>query len=214
MDLLRDFYLIESEKAAIKEARHAINTVNSLYNEWKKVKRRVNAVDIITTTANKLGNISPAVIDNVHEATRLKIATLCMRCLDLPPWKPLGERERAYKKLAPIIDVLQNYNVKTGTGGTLREVVMTRLSAAYCYQNPTDDDEVVFVCYEPKATKKYLSYLFGDKQPSKVYKMGMLNIPGNFETTMDTIRINHEKAVDRYLREKKKSIPKGSKTKS
>jgi len=205
MDLLKDFYLIESEKAAIKEARHAINTVNSLYNEWKKVKRRVNAVDIVTTTANKLGNISPATIPNVHEATRFKIATLCMRCLDIPPWKPLHERERTFKKLIPIISSLQNYNVKTGTGGTLREVIMTRISAAYCYQNPTEGGEVIFVCYEPKASKKYVQYLFGEKIPDKIYKLGMLNIPENFQTLMDTIKINHEKAINKYLKNISKS---------
>lgn len=198
MDLLKDFYLIESEKAAAKEARHAINSINSLYSEWKKIKRRVNAVDIVSTTANKLGNVSPMVIDKVHESTRLKAATLCMRCLDLPPWKPISERQRVYKKLAPLIGALQNYDIRTGTGGTLREVIMTRLSAAYCYQNPTPDGEVVFVSYEPKVNKKYLSYLFGEKIPAKTYKVGMLNIPENYETLLDTIRINHEKAVKRF----------------
>jgi len=204
MQLLNELHLIESEKAAAKEARHTISTVNKLYNEWKKIKRRVNAVDIASTTANKLGNVSPAVVDRVHEATRLKMATLIMRCLDVPAWKPLTERERIYKKLYPVMDKLQNYNVRTGTGGTLREVVMTRLSAAYCYQNPLDDGTVIFVAYEPKITKRYLDYLFGTKELAKTYKVGMLNIPGDFESLMDTIQINHEKAVKNFERLQKK----------
>lgn len=195
MQLLNELFLIESEKTAVLETRHTINTVNKLYNEWKKIKRRVNAVDIASTTANKLANISPAVVDRVHEATRLKIATLIMRCLDIPPWKPLSERERIYKKLVPILSTLQNYKVQTGTGGTLKEVIMTRLSAAFCYQNPIDNNVIVFVGYEPTISKRYLSYLFGDSQPEKTYKMTTLNIPGDFQSLVDTIRINHEKAV-------------------
>lgn len=204
MQFLNELYIIESEKAAAKEARHAINTVNALYNEWKKIKRRINAVDITSTTANKLANISPAVVDKVHEATRLKLATLIMRCLDVPPWKPLSERERVYKRLAPLLDQLQNYDVRTGTGGSLREVVMTRLSAAFCYQNPLEDGSVIFVSYEPQVTKRYLNYLFGDKHPVKTYKMSMLNIPADFQSVVNTIRINHEKAVRSYQKETKK----------
>lgn len=204
MNLLNECIVLESEKAAAKEVRHVINVVNSTYNEWKKIKRRVNAVDIISTTANKLGNISPETVDKVHEATRLKMATLIMRCLDLPPWKPLGERQRVYKKLYPLLDKLRNYKVQTGTGGTLREVVMTRMSASYCYQNPVEG-EVIFVAYEPKILKSYIRYLFGDKEPSKVYKMQMLNLPGDFESLIDTLRINHEKCFKRYLESKSKS---------
>lgn len=199
MQLLNELLIIESKKTATLEARHTINTVNKLYNEWKKIKRRVNAVDIASTTANKLANVSPAVIDKVHEATRFKVATLIMRCLDVPPWKPLGERERIYKKLLPLLTTLQNYKIDTGTGGMLREIVMTRLSAAFCYQN-TIENQVIFVAYEPKVTKRYLQYLFGDKQPEKVYKVAMLNIPGDFQSTIDTIRINHEKAVKNFLK--------------
>lgn len=202
MDLLKECIVVESQKAAAKETKFVIDSVNALYNEWKKIKRRVNAIDIVSTTANKLGNISPEAVDRVHEATRLKIATLVMRCLDLPPWKPLAERQRVYKKLYPLLDRLRTYNVQTGTGGTLREVVMTRISAAYCYQNPTQDKEVIFVSYEPKVTKKYLRYLFGDEQPIKVYKLSMLNLPGDFESLVDTIRINHEKCVEKYLKSK------------
>lgn len=204
MKFLNELYLLESEKAAVKEARHAINTVNKLYNEWKKIKRRVNAVDIAATTSNKLANISPEVVDRVHETTRLKMATLIMRCLDIPPWKPLSERERIYKKLIPMLSKLQNYNIKTGTGGSLREVVMTRLSAAYCYQNPMDDKTIVFVAYEPNITKRYLTYLFGDNQPAKTYKTAMLNIPGDFQSLVDTIRINHEKALKNFAKDNKK----------
>lgn len=200
MELLNELLLIESEKAAAKEARHAINTVNKMYNEWKKIKRRVNAIDIAATTSNKIGNISPEVVDRVHEATRFKIATLIMRCLDVPAWKPLSERERIYKKLYPVLEKLQTYDVKTGTGGKLREIVMTRLSAAYCYQNPTEDGTIIFVAYEPKVTKRYLDYLFGKNQPEKTYKLTMLNIPGDFQSLVDTIQINHEKSVKKYLK--------------
>lgn len=125
-----------------------------------------------------------------------------MRCLDIPPWKPLEERQRVYKKLYPLLDKLKTYNVKTGTGGKLREVVMTRLSAAYCYQHKVDND-IIFVGYEPKLTKKYIKYLFGQEEPVKVYKMAMLNIPENYETLIDTLRINHNKAIERYQKEVK-----------
>lgn len=205
MDFLNELYIIESEKAAAKETRHAINSVNKLYNEWKKIKRRVNAVDIISTTANKLGNVSPAVVDRVHEATRLKMATLIMRCLDVPPWKPLSERERVYKKLYPLLHKLQGFDANTGTGGTLQQVVMTRLSAAYCYQNPTENKQIIFVAYEPKITKRYLEYLFGENQPEITFKITMLNIPGDFQSLIDTIRINHEKAVKNFQKTQDKS---------
>lgn len=205
MDLFKEFYLMESEKQANKEVRFAINSVNDLYREWKKIKRRVNAVDIASTTANKLSNISPSLIDKVHLATRVKMVSLIIRCLDIPPWKPLSERERIFKKLYPLIEVLQNDNANTGTGGSLREVIITRLSAAFCYQNPVDSEKnFVFVAYEPSISKKYIRYLFGEQNPKEVYKLAMLNMQGDYNSVIDTIRINHEKAVKKYNENLKK----------
>ena len=66
-----------------------------------------NAVDLVTTTANKIATIDVSVVPLVHEATRLKIATLLMKCMDIPVWKSPLEREKIYKKLYPLIEVMQ-----------------------------------------------------------------------------------------------------------
>lgn len=190
MELFKQILLQESQKAAQKEITHTINIVNNMYNEWKKTGRRKNAVDLITTTANKISTINPAVLPYVHEATRLKIATLIMRCMDIPVWKDISSKEKLYKKLYPIIDVLQTYNPNTASGGNLREIIMTRLSAAVCHQNGNK----VFVAYEPMISKQYLEYLFKTGTiPAKTYKMQCLKLPPDFESLANTLQINQEK---------------------
>lgn len=200
MNFLKEIQLFESNKAAQKEIQYSIDTINELYNEWKKVKRRINAVNIVSTTVNKLSTISPAIMNRVHEATRLKAATLIMRCLDAPYFKPLSEKADAYKKLYPLLKELENYDVRTGNGSTLKQSVLTRISAAYSFQNKLEDGSIVFVAYDPKITSDYLKYLFGneDQFVQQTYKMQILGMPQDFASLIDLIRINHEKAVQKY----------------
>jgi len=203
MELLKRLQLFESERSAKKEIEYAISTVNQLYNDWKAVKRRMNASNLISKTANKLSSISPSLMDRVHEVTKVKAAILIMRCLDIPYFSPLSERALVYKKLRPLFEILQNVDVQTGNGSTLKETVFTRLSAAYCFQNRLSDGTIVFVAYEGKITPSYLRYLFGneDVNVKKVYKMKIIGTPGDFASLVDLIKINHEKALDKYHKE-------------
>jgi len=199
MDFLKEIKLFESEKAAQKEVRYSIDTVNQLYNEWKKVKRRINAANIVSTTVNKLSTISPAVMNRVHAATRLKAATLIMRCLDAPYFKPLSEKSLAYKKLYPLLMELSDEDVRIG-GSRLKQAVLTSLSAAYSFQNKIEDGTIVFVAYDDKITPSYLKHLFGneDQFVKQTYKMQILGMPQEFASLINLIRINHEKAIQKY----------------
>ena len=193
MEFFKAIMLHESRKTAQKEIDHTIAVVHKIYNEWKKTGRRINAVDLITTSANKISTIDPSVLPHVHEATRLKLATIIMRCLDIAVWKDPWTKEKLYKKLWPLIDALQTYDPNTGSSGNLREVIMTRLSAALCHK--TNTKEKVFVAYEPTISQTYLKYLFKDEElPKKTYKMTALKLPADFETLMNTLEINLEKA--------------------
>lgn len=190
MDFLKQILIHESVKAGHKEVTHTINVVNSLYNEWKKIGRRKNAVDLVSTTGNKLATIDPAVISLVHEATRLKLATLLMKTMDIAVWKDPYSKEKMYKKLYPLIDALQTYDPNTGSSGNLREIIMTRLSAALAHTNGDEN----FVAYEPTISNTYLKYLFKDEElPKKTYKMQALKLPADFESLMDTLEINQKK---------------------
>lgn len=195
MQLFQKFLLVESQKAANKEIDHAITIINKIYNEWKKIKRRINAVDIVSTSVNKLSNIDPVMVDKIHAAAKAKLVIIIMRCLDNPVWKPIGAKEKVYKKLYPLIAKLQNEVPNTGTGGTLREVIMTRLSASLAYQNSRGE---VFVAYEPRLPNSYMRFLFGNETPAKTYRMQSLSLPEDFETLVELLRINHEKAAARF----------------
>jgi hypothetical protein len=205
MKLFNELRLMEAEKTANKELRHTIDLINEAYNEWKKIKRRRNAVSIVVTTANKLSTISPEAINRIHEASRVKLTALLMRCMDVPYWKPLGERAPVYKKLQKLINVLHNYDARTGNGATLKEVITTRLSAAHCYQNKLPDGSIVFVAYEPKISESYLRYLFGSEKDNVVvtYKMQTLSLPEDYASLIDTLAINHNKAVERFKKSSK-----------
>lgn len=205
MNLLKEFAIMEAEKTANKELRYSVDIINQLYNEWKKIKRRVNAVDIVVTTANKLSTISPAAVDRIHEASRVKLATLLMRCMDLGYWKPLSEKAPVYKKIHPLITKLKLYDPRTGTGGNLKETILTRLSAAHSYQNKLEDGSIVFVAYEPKITASYQKYLFGSEAENVVstYKMQTLELPQDYASLLETLRLNHDKAVERYKKNKR-----------
>jgi len=200
MKLFKEFSLMEAEKTANKEIKYSIDIINQMYNEWKKIKRRVNAVDIVVTTANKLSTISPSVIDRIHEASRVKLTSLLMRCMDVPYWKPLSEKAPVYKKIYPLITKLKSYDARTGNGSNLKEVVLTRLSAAHSYQNKLENGSIVFVAYEPKITPSYLRYLFGSEKDNVVttFKMQTLELPQDYASLLETLKINHDKAITKY----------------
>lgn len=189
--LFQQMLLTESQKAAQKEIDYTITVVNKIYNEWKKVTRRINAVDLITTSANKIAALNPEAIDHVHETTKVKLTVILMRCMDVPPWRPISSKAKIYKKLFPLIQKMERNNAQTGTNGSLREIIMTRLSAAISHQDTTAS---VFVAYEPVIPAKYLKYLHGDKLPTKTFKMAALSLPEDFESLAEILTINHEKA--------------------
>jgi hypothetical protein len=192
MDFLKELTLLESEKIASRETQHVIDVVNAVYSEWKKTGRRKNAVDLITSSTNKFANIHPSFVSKVHEATRLKMATILMRCMDIQSWKPIDTKEKIYRRLYPLIKELETYNPNTGTGGLLRDIIHTRLSATFT------QEDAVFVAYEPVIPADYLRFIFGSKLPEKTYKMTALPLPDDFEQLVKVLRANHEKAVARY----------------
>lgn len=195
MNFFNELIIIESNISSEKEIAHVISVVNQVYAEWKKTGRRKNAVDIVVTTANKLSNIDPDIVDKLHEATRLKLAALIVRCFDIPYWKPVSQKEKIFKKLTPLIQKMQTYDPNTDSGGNLREVIFTRLSASVCYNT---DHKNVFVAYEPKIDASYLRYLFGKETPEKTYKMQTLMMPSDFDSLIEILRTNHEKAVVKF----------------
>ena len=195
---------MESQKRAALEVSYAIDSINEVYKEWKKTKRRRNAVSIVSTSINKLCTIDPSVIDHIHDTAKVKLATIIMRCLDVPPWMDVETKRIAYRRLYPILNKVQGQNPNTGTDGTLREIIMSRLSASISTAAKTETDQNVYVAYEPKLTKKYLRFIFGDKIPENVCKMQSLTLPEDFDTLLNTLKINHEKACDKYNKEPKK----------
>lgn len=197
MSVMKDVVLLESEKASKREVQYAIDCVNKAYKEWKKVKRRTNSANIITTSINLLAPLDANVIPRVHEATRLKMATILMRCLDVPYWKSPSAAKKPYERLIHLIQGLKNYNPKSGTGGKLKEVIYTRLSACVGYSQKSP----VFVAYEPKVPSSYLRYLFGSELPNRTYLMTPISLPEKYEDFLDILQINIEKAKKAYRRE-------------
>jgi len=198
MGLFNELTLMESQKRADLEVGYAIASINEVYNEWKKIHRRRNAVNIVTTSVNKLSTISPDTVDFIHDTAKLKLATIIMRCMDIPPWMKADSKRITYRRLLPLILKIQNVSPNTGTGGSLREVIMTRLSASVCY-NTDAPNNTVFVGYEPVINKKYLRFIYGDEQPEHVCKMQTLSMSEDFDTLLNTIKINHEKACAKYI---------------
>lgn len=189
--LFESIILAETQKAAHKEVEYSITVINKIYNEWKKITRRINAVDLITTSANKISGLNPEVIEHLHGPAKEKLAVILMRCMDIPPWRPVSSKEKIYKKLFPLIQKMERAVPNTGTGAALREVIMTRLSAAISHQDTTAS---VFVAYEPKISATYLKYLHGSKLPEKTFRMAALSLPEDFESLVEILTINHEKA--------------------
>lgn len=192
MELLQNIVLLETQKAADKEVEHVIGIINKIHNEWKATGRRKNAVDLITTSVNKLSNINPAILPHIYDATKIKLVVALMRCMDIPMWKPVESKEKIYRKLYPLISKLQNYHPNVETNGTLREVILTRLSA--CIYDK-QKDKSVFVAYEPKLPTKYLNYVFGSGVPKKTYRMASLPLPEDFDSLIEILEINQKKAL-------------------
>jgi hypothetical protein len=200
MELFKELTLLETQKQAHREILYAIRSINQTYNEWKKrgKSRRKNAVAINTTSVNKLTTISPESIDYITQEMKEKISIIIMRCLSLPHWKAVESKKASYRKLYPYIIKLENVVPHTGTKGNLKEIIMTRFSAAVCKQSKYPQ---VFVAYEPVLPNEYLKYLFGDEDfPEKTYKMEALPLPDDFDDLIDIIKINHEKGIKLYLR--------------
>ena len=201
MELFRNLLLQESEKATQKEAEYAISSINDVYKEWKKTKRRINAVDLITTAVNKMIKIHPSILPYIHDTAKLKLSIILMRVMDLPISKDVDTKRSIYKKIFPLLSALQSFIPNTGSGGNLREVIMTRLSTVITHVD--DQENTVFVAYEPTISTSYIAFLFGENKPKKVYKMQSLSLPEDFDTLINVLKINYQKASDKYKKDLK-----------
>jgi hypothetical protein len=197
MSLLEQVLLFETEKRSKKELEYTVSLINKTYNEWRKVGRRINAVDIITTTVNRIVKMDPASINFLNEEMKTKMAIIIMRCMDNPYWKPVENKAKLYEKLFPIMKPLENFKLNTGTDGTLKQIIMTRLSANLSMQHPTNKGKIM-VCYEPSMPKTYSRYLLGDHTPDKIYKMQPMMLPGDFDTLVKILKIDLEKAEKKF----------------
>jgi len=197
MELFKDFLIIETQKTSDREVQFAIDAINDTYKEWNKIKRRKNAIDIIMNSANKLSKIDANVVPLLHEASKLKLATILMRCMDIPTWKTLDSKGVVYKKIYPLLNKMQGYVPNTGTGGTLRDIVMTRLSAAICAQDG-DSPRETFVAYEPQMQQRYLRYIFGNEKPTKTFKMQALSLPEKYDRLIKILQVNHDKGKSKF----------------
>lgn len=197
MQLFETLVLSENEKASAKELSYIYSLIDKTYNEWRKVSRRINAVDIITTTVNRIIKIAPASVDKLNLEYKAKMAIILMRCMDNPFWKPVEDKRKVYDKLFPLITKLQNFKINTGTDGTLKDIICTRLSANIAMQDKDNAGKVV-VIYEPKFSDKYSKYLFGSTVPEKVYRMQSLMLPPDFDELINLMTINYQKALKKF----------------
>lgn len=194
MNLINNLEIAESIKTAEREIDHNTGIINTIYNEWKKTGRRVNAVDIIMTSVNKLSTITPNTVDKLHDTAKLKLATILMRCMDISPWKELDSKKNIYKKIVKLLIKLQNQSPNTPTGGSLKDIIFTRLSAALSHQQKSK----VFVSYEPSMSSSYLNSLFDSDKPEKIYKMQSLSLPEEFDSLVEILQINQDKALKKF----------------
>lgn len=197
MSLFKQLIIVENEKTSTKEKEFTVSLINKCYNEWRKIRRRINAVDIITTTANRINKINPEAIKFLDDETKMKLAIIMMRCMDNPPWKPIGGKEKLYEKLWPLIKPIENHVLNTGTGGTLKQIIMTRISASLAMQDE-DNKGKIMVCYEPRMPTTYSNYLLGDHKPDAIYKMQPLSMSGDFQTLIDVLKIDLAKAKKKF----------------
>lgn len=201
MQLFEKMILTEHEKASAKEISYIYSLIDKTYNEWRKINRRINAVDIITTTVNRINKIAPASVDKLTMEYKAKMAIILMRCMDNPFWKPVEDKRKIYEKLFPLINKLQNFKINTGTNGTLKEIICTRLSANLALQDKTNNGKVVII-YEPLFSEKYSKFLFGSHVPKKVYRMQSLSLPSDFDTFINILKLNYEKSLKKYESDK------------
>lgn len=190
MELFKNLLISESKKSSDAEVSDAISIINKVFADWNKIGRRKNAVDMITSSANRLARLDPNVIPLIHDAAKTKLALICIRCMDLPFWKSTVNRASVYKKIYPILEKVQNISPNTETGGNVREVIMTRLSASFCYETKSK----ILVSYEPRVPLDYVKYLLGDYVVDRVVKSQSLPLPDDFSTLIDVLKINQEKA--------------------
>jgi hypothetical protein len=195
MEMIQTLILLENERKASEMISYAISSINEVYNEWKKIDRRKNAVNIVTTSINKITTIDPATVEFIHEAGKVKLATIIMRCLDLPPWADIESKRVTYRRVYPLLNKVQRVVPNTGTNGNLNDIIHTRFSAIISMASKNKD---VFVAYEPSITRRYLKFIFGNDVPEQVVKMQALPIPEDFDTLLDTLKINHDKACAKY----------------
>ena len=80
---------------------------------------------------------------------------------------------------------------------------MSRLSASISNRAEDLTEKDVFVAYEPKVSKKYLRFIFGDDMPKNVCTMQTLSLPEDFDTLLNTLKINHGKACKKYCKTEK-----------
>jgi hypothetical protein len=197
MEILKKILITEQQNNTSREVLYATQVVNKVYAEWKKTGRRKNAIDLVASSVNRISVIHPDLLPHLYDSVVMKLCIIIMRCMDLPVWKPVEVKRRFYKKLYPLIDKLEHVEVNIGTGGTLREIIMTRLSAAITHKN--DEGHKVFVLYEPKMPKQYLEFIFKDNLPKKCYRMQALPLPQDFDSLISILEINYKKAADNYM---------------
>lgn len=198
MGLFEEFIIQENHKASQKELEYTCSLINKTYNEWRKIRRRINAVDIISTTVNRIIKVNPDSIKFLDDEMKMKIAIVLMRCMDNPFWKPVQAKEKIYDKLFSLIKPLENFKLNTGTGGTLKEVIMTRLSANIAMQDKSNAGKVL-VCYEPNIPASYTRYLMGETHKyEKIFKMQALVLPAEFDTLVQILTINLDKASKKH----------------
>lgn len=192
MDFLQKLILTEQQKNTEREVLYAVQIINKVYSDWKATGRRKNAIDLVASSVNRISRLSPELLPHLYDSIVMKLCTIIMRCMDIPVWKDIQTKKMVYKKLYPLIDKIEHVNLNTGTDGTLRQIIMTRLSAAIAHQ---DDPEVkVFVTYEPRMPTSYLNFIFRDKSPHKCYRMQALPLPAEFDSLIEILNINHKKA--------------------
>lgn len=207
MELFNKLLVIESEKQAHRDLLFAVRTINDVYKEWKKrgKNRRKNAVSLLSTSVNKIVTIPPESFDYLNHEMKQKAAIIIMRCLSLPSWRDVSSKKSAYKKLHPYISKLESMDPNTGTRGTLREIILTRFSAAYCTQS---DYPHIFVAYEPVLPADYLKFLFGEqKLPRKTYRMQAMPLPDDFDDLLNVVKKNHDKAIKLHQAKKSPAEP-------
>lgn len=200
MSLYKEIVIKENIQEEKEELLFASRTINQIYKEWKKIGRRKNATNIVASSVNKISLIDPSCFDKLDKEIKLKAATIIMRCFNLPKWKPVESKRRIYIRLFPLVKKLQKVIPNTGTGGTLREIIQTRLSCAICYQSSSPE---VFVAYEPNIPKNYLSFLFSDEMPKKVYRMIAFPFPEEFDELVNLLESNQKSANNKYFKNKR-----------